>query len=583
MEVPKGFFSYLRNLLAFLPFFGLLLVLGIIKAAVIGPVVFLVITVGNSGVIVGLWPCHVIWTYYCIATTKKFGVMLKVLLSISALLPFLVWLITTIIGSTVTGFVYGFFRPLIATFEAVLEGVPNKFIRCFKTDVSRYMVFLSSIDSDLPDKFFDGTWDTILGGCTIVRDFTDVCFHSYFSVMDGLLESKGEAPIEIKLSQIPGCALAAALGVSIDVPMITVLVIYKAPIMLFKGWQRLFHDLIGREGPFLETVCVPVAGLLILLWPIAVSLAVVAGCSSSFVLGCYAFAVAYQENSTKRGLLYIISAIAMFDEYTNDLLSLREGSCFPRPQYRSKATTPSPLPIKRTISSVTKRPPTRTPSMKRIQELNAYVVWQNFFSACESHGKELLEAGAIKKSDLEEWQNSKNKILTIGLPAYAFLYCLLRSIKSGSTGFLMGMEGDNTELTSVNRPEGKVFDWLFEPMSILKEQIKAIKLHPEEEAYLLKLTLYCCDTHRMEAWENGGIPPHNEIRRAQLEGIICASLNEQYPLIFPDVDTVNRLQGFALTVSRLPSFRRLFEMVVKVLLEEAQKRTEESSKRNAMK
>ena len=30
------------------------------------------------------------------------------------------------------------------------------------------------------------------------------------------------------------------------------------------------------------------------------------------------------------GLAYMISAVAIFDEYTNDLLYLREGSCLPR-------------------------------------------------------------------------------------------------------------------------------------------------------------------------------------------------------------------------------------------------------------
>lgn len=93
---------------------------------------------------------------------------------------------------------------------------------------------------------------------------------------------------------MPGCALVGILGLMVDVPVITVLVIYKAPIMLFKGWLRLLRDLIGREGPFLETVCVPFAGLLVLLWPIAVVLATLAGVISSFPLGCYAAAVAYQ-------------------------------------------------------------------------------------------------------------------------------------------------------------------------------------------------------------------------------------------------------------------------------------------------
>jgi hypothetical protein len=37
-----------------------------------------------------------------------------------------------------------------------------------------------------------------------------------------------------------------------------------------------------------------------------------------------------QENSTKRGLLYVIASASIFDEYTNDLLYLQEGSRFPR-------------------------------------------------------------------------------------------------------------------------------------------------------------------------------------------------------------------------------------------------------------
>lgn len=64
--------------------------------------------------------------------------------------------------------------------------------------------------------------------------------------------------------------------------------------MLFKGWQRLFHDLIGREGPFLETVCVPFAGLAIMLWPLAVVGAVIAAFASSFFLGLYGSIITYQ-------------------------------------------------------------------------------------------------------------------------------------------------------------------------------------------------------------------------------------------------------------------------------------------------
>lgn len=76
--------------------------------------------------------------------------------------------------------------------------------------------------------------------------------------------------------------------------LITAVTLAKSPYMLFRGWKRLFEDLIGREGPFLETVCVPFAGLAILLWPLAVVGAVVAAVISSFFLGLYAGVVVHQ-------------------------------------------------------------------------------------------------------------------------------------------------------------------------------------------------------------------------------------------------------------------------------------------------
>lgn len=93
---------------------------------------------------------------------------------------------------------------------------------------------------------------------------------------------------------IPGAFLAAVIGIIVDVPVISFVAICKSPYMLLKGWHRLFHDLIGREGPFLETICVPFAGLAILLWPLAVAGAVLASMLASYFLGAYAGVVAYQ-------------------------------------------------------------------------------------------------------------------------------------------------------------------------------------------------------------------------------------------------------------------------------------------------
>lgn len=37
-----------------------------------------------------------------------------------------------------------------------------------------------------------------------------------------------------------------------------------------------------------------------------------------------------QESSIRMGLNYIIASMSIFDEYSNDMLDMREGSCFPR-------------------------------------------------------------------------------------------------------------------------------------------------------------------------------------------------------------------------------------------------------------
>jgi hypothetical protein len=50
-----------------------------------------------------------------------------------------------------------------------------------------------------------------------------------------------------------------------------------------------------------------------------------------------------QENSFLLGLSHIVAVVAEFDEYSNDVLHLNEGSCLPR--YNS------PLPVLRPLES----------------------------------------------------------------------------------------------------------------------------------------------------------------------------------------------------------------------------------------
>ena len=110
---------------------------------------------------------------------------------------------------------------------------------------------------------------------------------------------------------LPGALIAGILGIVVDVFMISFIAIFKSPIMLFKGWHRLFNDLIGREGPFLETICVPFAGLIILLWPLAVVGSVLGSIASSLFLGAYAGIVAYQVKLLNASLIMFDKSITV--------------------------------------------------------------------------------------------------------------------------------------------------------------------------------------------------------------------------------------------------------------------------------
>ncbi|KAH9602448.1 hypothetical protein KSS87_010877 [Heliosperma pusillum] len=253
----------------------------------------------------------------CSLLTKKLGIVVKILLLLCLPVPLLLWLIVGIAGSFLGGAAFGFFAPLLATFEALGENATDKF----------YHTIL------------DGCLSTLQEACTAVRDFTDFCFHSYFSYMDELRVKLGddEEPMDIKLLRLPGSLLVALLAVLVDVPSITILALWKSPYMLFTGWKRLLEDLVGREGPFLETVCVPFAGLAIIFWPLAVIASIIASFVSSFFLGLYAGVIVHQEDSVRMGLAFIVAVVSLFDEYANDLLYLEEGSRIPRPKYRKKS------------------------------------------------------------------------------------------------------------------------------------------------------------------------------------------------------------------------------------------------------
>ncbi|CAA6664183.1 unnamed protein product [Spirodela intermedia] len=504
MEPPTGLWASLWSFVCFLPFFVGLLLLGIFKGALFCPLICVTMAAGNSAVILGLWPAHAFWTYYSIARSKQLGPVLKIILCIGVTSLLILWPLVGIVGSIVGGAGYGFFAPLMATFEAVGEGRSDKFTHCIT----------------------DGTWTTVKGSFTVVRDLTDVCFHSYFSIMDDVRlcsPPKGQR-YEISLLYLMGSLLVGLAGIMVDFFVISLTALCKCPCMLIKGWERLIHDLIGREGPFLETACVPFAGLAIILWPAAVIGAVVASILSSFFLGGYAAVVAYQEQSVRMGLRYIVSSLAMYDEYSNDILDLREGSCFPRHE----------------------RSPSRSVSFKNsVLELNPLKLLEHLFAECERYGQTLVAEGVITSEDVQDSKSGKSGggTVRVGLPAYAILQALLRSANVDADGILLS---DGTEITTANKPKDTFFDWFFDPLLIMKQQIHAENLTDDEEEYLCKLVLLASDSLRVKQL-NARSPAAHGCRRAELDAV------------------ARRLQGITKSISRYPTYRRQFDGLVKSL------------------
>ncbi|MCD7456297.1 hypothetical protein HAX54_031174 [Datura stramonium] len=183
-----------------------------------------------------------------------------------------------------------------------------------------------------------------------------------------------------------------------------------------------------------------------------------------------------------------------------------------------------------------------------IQQYTPMQVWGWLFKSCEVNGRILLREGFIDVKDIEECiVKGDCKKLGIKLPAWSILQCLLASAKSDAPGLLIS---DEVELTKSNWPKDKVFEWFLVPLLVMKEQIKNLQLGEDEEISLRKLVM-CYKNERPEEWDNTGFQSTDTVRRAQLQAVI------------------RRLQGIVGSLSRVPTFRRRFKNLVKVLYLEA--------------
>ena len=127
-----------------------------------------------------------------------------------------------------------------------------------------------------------------------------VCVNEFYSLLHWCSVSKEPASqlltvwVAARLLELPACLAVAVLGLLADTTLITLVALVKSPLLLFKGWGRLLHDLIGRHGACLEAACVPFAGLALVLWPVVTVVAVLLAIISSPILGLFGAVVVYQ-------------------------------------------------------------------------------------------------------------------------------------------------------------------------------------------------------------------------------------------------------------------------------------------------
>lgn len=81
-----------------------------------------------------------------ICRTKRLGCVLKMLIVLFLFLPLVLWPVVCVVGSLLGGIGYGFFAPLIATFEVIGTDREDKCFHCFVVStIHKFVYFLFSV------------------------------------------------------------------------------------------------------------------------------------------------------------------------------------------------------------------------------------------------------------------------------------------------------------------------------------------------------------------------------------------------------------------------------------------------------
>ncbi|KAH7576588.1 hypothetical protein JRO89_XS01G0114200 [Xanthoceras sorbifolium] len=561
MKVPVGFMPKLWSFLSFLPYFFLLLTLGLLKGVIIGPVVVAIIVISNSAVIIGLWPAHFIWTLYCVLRTKRLGPFFKMVMLVALPVPLILWPIVGIAGSVLGGIGYGFFAPLIATFEAVGENVADKCYHCFVVSFSAFVPLLVALEAE----FFDGVILTPQ------------------SRMANLIDKSSMGNENKKITQLSNYPFESAgcLAFVLDnLPLISSVVLSRtrpSPLAFLFPSKFTCSDIelsipirnnCSRHA--IPNQCIQ----LFIITSHSIS-------NKHKFIGAKVFAI-YEniikinnyELSGRIGFTLISILVLYFYCHVNHTLQLVDRSTF---RFRMENRDPTPIEKVRTLDftdlcfhsyfSYMDELSEKVPEDEKPVDISCIlvsligrlledligregpdIVWDWLFKSCEVNGRILLRDGFIDIKDIEECIiNGNCKKLGIKLPAWVILQCLLVSAKSNSPGLVIS---DDLELTRINSPRDKVFEWFIGPLLIMKEQIKKLQLDDNQEICLRELIMRG-KSEKPEDWDDSGFLSGDNIKKAQLQAII------------------RRLQGIVASVSRVPTFWRRFRNLVKLLYIEA--------------
>ena len=76
---------------------------------------------------------------------------------------------------------------------------------------------------------------------------------------------------------------------------------------------------------------------------------------------------------------------------------------------------------------------------------------------------------------------------------------------------------DGLEILPKNRPNDTVFDWSFDPLMLVKEQMEIAALSPDEQRYVEAWVLSMAEADRFAMWLGDVEEPPSGMRRKELE------------------------------------------------------------------